>query len=49
MNALTSIDWDTLFGYVIHDYSFVAVVCAVALSTLAFAVRIRTRHGRHEL
>jgi len=40
MNALTSIDWDTLFGYVIHDYSFICVVCVLALSVLAFAVRI---------
>ena len=41
MNALTSIDWDTIFGYAIHDYCFVSVVCVVALSTLAFAMRVR--------
>lgn len=46
MNALTSVDWDTIFGYVIHDYSFVSVICVIALSTLAFTMRIRTGHLR---
>jgi len=46
MNTLASIDWDTLFGYVVHDYSFMSVICVVALSTLAFAARIRAGHLR---
>jgi len=41
VNALFAVDWDTIFGYAVHDYCFVSVLCVVALSTLAFAMKVR--------
>ena len=49
MNAMFSVDWDTIFGYVVHDYCFVSLICAATLTALAFTVRVRVgylRRGR---
>jgi hypothetical protein len=43
MDALTSIDWDSLFGYVVQDYCLLSILCAVALTAVATFVRLGTR------
>jgi len=49
MNVLFSMDWDSIFGYVVHDYCFVSLMCVAVSLTLAFGVRVRVgqlRRGR---
>lgn len=42
MNALSSIDWDALFGYVVHDYCVLSIACAVSMIALALGMRLRS-------
>jgi hypothetical protein len=41
MNALLAVNWDELFGYVVHDYCCVSLFSAAALLALAFGVKCR--------
>lgn len=45
MNAILSVDWDALFGYVVHDYCMMSIFCAAALTALAVAVRLNTQRS----
>lgn len=48
MDALLSVNWDEIFGYVVHDYCFASLFCAGALITLAFATKMASSRTKRK-